>query len=89
MPMKQIAFRIPEELEKKLPKPSLEGDRTRFLRDMIDARIKLDNALMLYCIDKPRGEKTSLRDADLLEIKEADPSFETVLQELQYLRQLN
>lgn len=88
MPMKQIAFRIPEELEQKLPKPSLEGDRTKFLRDLIDARIKMDNALMLYTIDKSNRQKTFLRDADLMTIKESDPSLEPVLQELQYLRNL-
>lgn len=86
MPMKQIAFRIPEELEQKLPKPSLEGDRTKFLRDLVDSRIKLDAALMLYGIDKLSREKAPIRDNDLLAIKESDPSFDPVLQELQYLR---
>jgi hypothetical protein len=86
MPMKQIAFRIPEELESKIPKPSLEGERTKFLRDLIEVRVRLDNSLALYDIDKPKRNKARLEDSDLITIRDADPDLESVLQELQYLR---
>lgn len=89
MPMKQIAFRIPEELEQKLPKPSLQGDRTKFLRDLIEHKIKLDTALIIYNSDKPRREQSNVQDSDLISIRDANPELESVLRELQYLRQLN
>lgn len=89
MPMKQIAFRIPEELESKIPKPSLNGDRTKFLRDLIESKIQMDKSLTIYEAGTSRRQRESLRDADLIAICEAEPYLEIILQELQYLRMIN
>lgn len=86
MPMKQIAFRVPEDLEKKIPKPSLGGDRTKFLRNLIEWNISLEKAMQLYNVDRPKSHATKVTDQDLVQIKEATPSLTPLIEELQYLR---